>query len=381
MAQSLRRMLAQRQDQKPEDTGETGFWPEICRRVKGGMVIPIIGNALRSDWIFEGPPGTAAPPPDAPQQTIDALLAESWAKEIAYPMRDRYELARVAQFKRVTSLDSIGAKRSYLTFLKKTLIDLAEAEASEANASEADEPDPDLIRDLRSQIDESTFADIAQELEYPKFLPNQEDPLRLLARLPLPVYVTTSYYDFMERALLAENRTPRTQVCIWKGDASSVEAEHRPDPAFLPDPKTPLVFHLHGLENYPHTLVLSEDDYLDFLAAVSNDNDQGRPVIPLYLRSALKQSSLIMLGYRLQDWEFRVMFRGVIRPWEPRLCDFNLVIQLDPERQIDILDCASARNYLEKYFEPAKFQVSWGSADTFISQLWDEWNRWRQGQR
>src|SRR5512147_1255335 len=73
MAQSLRRMVAQRQDQKPVKTGETGFWPEICARVNVGSVIPIISNALRNDWIFEGPPGgapTGGPPADEPQQTV-----------------------------------------------------------------------------------------------------------------------------------------------------------------------------------------------------------------------------------------------------------------------------------------------------------------------
>jgi hypothetical protein len=56
--------------------------------------------------------------------------------------------------------------------------------------------------------------------------------------------------------------------------------------------------------------VLTEDDYLDFLVKVSWDNT----VIPPRIAEALTDSSLLLLGYHLQDWDFRVMFRGSDQP-------------------------------------------------------------------
>jgi hypothetical protein len=196
-----------------------------------------------------------------------------------------------------------------------------------------------LARDLRSQVDAFDFSDIAHQLDYPYFADARtEDPLRLLAKLPLSVYVTTSYYDFMERALDSEGRHPRTQICFLFGEPSNVAPEHRPDPDIVLTPERPLVYHLHGFERYPESLVLSEDDYLGFLARVSEEGkDTKMPFVPLYLSDALAVSSLILLGYRLHDWDFRVLFRGIIRAkkgaemYRSAQGKFGLAIQLDPK--------------------------------------------------
>jgi hypothetical protein len=238
----------------------------------------------------------------------------------------------------------------------------------------------DLVAELKSQIVTRTFADVTCELDYPKFKDGQEDPLRILAKLPLHIYVTTSYYDFLERALQAEDKTPRTQVCFWAGEPRDVAPEHRADPNFVPTKDKPLVYHLHGFEKYPESIVLSEDDYLDFLVRISQDTDANAPIIPLYLREALTESSLILLGYRLQDWDFRVLFRGIINAKHSNLRRFSLAIQLDPAQQQSVENAAGAQKYLQEYFEPAKFRVEWGDTESFIKKLWQEWNKWRQSQ-
>jgi hypothetical protein len=126
-------------------------------------------------------------------------------------------------------------------------------------------------------------------------------------------------------------------------------------------------------------LVLSEDDYLDFLVAVAEDikapNQNDRVILP-YVDQALSQFSVILLGYRLQDWDFRVLFRGIIKLLPPSR-KLNLVIQLSPEEQGGIDDCQKAREYLRKYLLDAKFEVMWCDAESFVHMLWDTY---RQGQ-
>lgn len=350
----------------------------VVEKIEIGAVIPIVSNSFRNDRIFAGLGSSRTGSPEEAHRTatrpltVGELLAERWASQIGYPMGDDYELARVAQFNAVEIPDLLSAKTKYLKFIKDELLGLAEANGEPA----------DLIGELRRRRSESTVADLVQELDYPRFPEGHKDPLRLLARLPLPVYVTTSYYDFLERALMAEEFSPRTQVCWWgQYQPIKIEPEHRPDLDFEPSPSTPLVYHLHGLEQYASSLVLSEDDYLDFLVTAAEDiqvPDQYKPVILPCVRQALTQSSLILLGYRLSDWDFRVVFRGIIKLLTPPFSKLNLVIQLSPEEQSGISDCQKARDYLKEYLRDARFDVMWCHAEDFVQMLW---NKYSEGQR
>ena len=298
------------QQRRQEQAGQESFWQDLCRRINDGQVIPIISNAVRSDRIFDIDGDqiigvSAGQAEKATGLTITEQLADAWAARIGYPLPEQQRLARVAQYNRVVkSRDDLQAKSRYLDFLKDALLFLAE---------EDEDIDAETIREQRDAIDQLSFSDIAQELGYPNFTPGQSDPLRTLAQFNLPIYVTTGYFDFMERALAANGRQPRTQICFWAGEPVEFADEtHRVAPHFVPSAEEPLVYHLYGLESYPESLVLSEDDYLDFLARVSQDVSQENPIIPWYLRKALTKSSLLLLGYRLQDWDFRVLFRGII---------------------------------------------------------------------
>ena len=158
-----------------------------------------------------------------------------------------------------------------------------------------------------------------------------------------------------------------------------IDESHRMDPEFTPSVENPLVYHLFGLEAYPESMVLNEDDYLDFLAAISKDANQTRQILPRYLRKALTQSSLILLGYKLRDWDFRVMFRGLINATPSSLRMFNLAIQLDPESTSNrVVSAEQVRNYLEKYFKGANFDVEWDTPHGFIDSLWEAWDEWRR---
>ncbi len=376
MAIPVRRIAALRTVNRPVGAAETGFWSSVNSSLSRGDVIPIISNSLRNDWIFAGLSFTSEETcvtnngASNPLLSVDEQLAALWADEIGYPLRDRNDLARVAQYNLSRVQNTYQAKRAYLQFLKAVLLGQAEQDGMK---------EEELLEICRNP-EEISFTDLANELEYPRLCAGQVDPLRLLARLPLKIYITTSYYEFLENALEAENKKPRTQVCFWNGEIFNVEDKHRPDPSFQPDVNTPLVYHLHGLERYPQTLVLTEDDYLDFLTAVSRDTDSSQPILPLNLRLALKESSLVLLGYRLRGWDFRTLLRGVIKPWETSLRPPSLAIQLRPEEQGEVENRDEAREFLNQYFKERDFDVEWARPERFIAHLWDGWNHWRMGQ-
>ncbi len=347
---------------KNKSQGDQMDQSEIFQRIRDGKVIPIISNALTFEKIFTDSADTQTEP-------IDSFLAHTWADLIGYPLNDGATVARVALYNRVKNRDPEQAKRQYVNFLKQILVELGKT----------DDRVSYVANELEGQLNELSFSGMANDLSYPTYADADSDPLRLLARLNLPIYITTSAFDFLERAIIAEGRTPFTQVCFWSGDESNVLPEHKTDPNFVPSPATPLVYHLFGFEKYPRTLVLSEDDYLSFLVEVTKPLDVHKPVIPLYLAEALKSMSLILLGYHLQDWDFRVLYRGIVKPGLSNLRSFGLIVQLEPGKNGLSEKAEEANSYLKQYFEDADFKVEWGDSYQYMSNLWKEWSKWTQG--
>jgi hypothetical protein len=344
----------------------------LMSSISEGTVIPIISNSLRIEGIFRSISALTGKIPKTPRSsdeylTINEQLTREWADSIQYPLPDDHNLARVAQYFQVHEKNDIAqAKTKYLNFLKMYLLE---------NSLEQDYQS--VVAQLKLRTQERTFSDIVSQLEYPRFSSSFEDPLRQLANLPLPIYVTTSYYNFLERALELAGKLPRTQVCSWSGGKAR-RPEHLPDPNFLPTPENPAVYHLFGLENYPPTLVLSEDDYMNFLISVAEDTNTQNPGIPLRLREALAESRLILLGYNLQDWEFRVLFRFILKFRKSEISPRSTVIQLKP-RPKKVEDEKRSLDYLYRYFDIKQFGVKWTSAEHFIHKLTEEWDKYTKG--
>jgi hypothetical protein len=73
----------------------------------------------------------------------------------------------------------------------------------------------------------------------------------------------------------------------------------------------------------------------------------------------MADSSLVMLGYGLRNWDFRVLFWGLIKP-RP-LQQTSVSVQLEPNE--------IARNYLQKYLSEFEFRIYWGDAYQYAQEL------------
>ena len=185
-----------------------------------------------------------------------------------------------------------------------------------------------------------------------------DEPHAALADLPLSVFITTNYDDFMFKALQANGKDPRREICRWNASPTLADIPRVLDPGFVPTVASPVVFHLHGHVDVPDSLVLTEDDYLDFLVAVSRDDG----LLPHQIQRALAGASLLFVGYRLADWDFRVLHRGLVIAGEQSLRRLSINVQLPPDDQ-------ASRDYLEKYFDAMKVHLYWGKASEFASEL------------
>jgi hypothetical protein len=220
-------------------------WILLIDRIKDKGCTPFIGPGVHEDGF----------------ERLSAL-ARGFAQRWDYPLEDSGELARVGRF--------VSAKFS---------VDYARARLLEEYQKL---PPPDYSDEL--------------------------DPHVILASLPFPVYITTNHDDSMTEALRRAERLPQMEICRWKESISYKSpflGEHGE-----PAPATPVVFHFYGYpyrEGHkvsPESLVYTEDDYFEFLLNVASDED----TIPLPIRKAMSGTSLLFLGYRLDDWDFRVLF-------------------------------------------------------------------------
>ena len=253
-------------------------------------------------------------------------LSETWAVDHMYPLGDRDDLPRVMQYVAIRTRDAVSVKQR-------------------------------LARNL-SGIGPPDFADPAE-------------PHGLLARLPIPVYLTTNYDDFMVRALRSAGKAPSSAICRWYRDAAAVDEVFSTGQGFNPRPEAPIVYHLHGSFQEPRSLVLTEEDYLEFLINMALDKaNSERKLIPASILRAITSKPLLFIGYSLQDWTFRVLFHGLLQMISGVQLRRHVSVQLSPvDKEADPDAHQRAKDYLTSYFDRQNISIYWGTASEFCTEL------------
>jgi hypothetical protein len=141
------------------------------------------------------------------------------------------------------------------------------------------------------------------EKEVVEFYNSKKDEIieiyKNLAKLPFPLIISSSHDDRLVEALEREKRKPVYQWYNFRGR----KGEHEQEAGTI---QNPLVFNLFGSIKKPKSLVLSEQDILDFLAAFIS----GTSPLPKYIKSELKnkEKSFLFIGFGLKNRYFRVLF-------------------------------------------------------------------------
>lgn len=195
-----------------------------------------------------------------------------------------------------------------------------------------------------------------------------DEPHAALADLNLPVYLTTNYDDFMVQALRAKKRDVKQEVCRWTSLVHDQPSSF--DDGYQPTPESPVVFHLHGNAELPDSIVVTEDDYLDFMVGISKDLAVApgqRPMLPPKIRSAITSKSLLFVGYSLNDVNFRVILRGLAGSLQPSSRHLSVAVQLPPN---SVEDPEHVQAYLDRYFSwIMNVRIYWGTAQAFATEL------------
>ena len=121
----------------------------------------------------------------------------------------------------------------------------------------------------------------------------------------------------------------------------------------------------------PKSLVLTENDYLEFLVNIASIHDSESLLIPSAVLSAFTNNPLLFVGYSLQDWTFKVIFHGILSAIPEVHRRRSVSVQLLPPLNGDTAEIEEqARLYLTQYLERDwRISVFWGSAADFCREL------------
>lgn len=327
-------------DQVPSDESKPHVLNNLLRNIKSRKCTPIIGPMARAQHL-----------PTAP------ALAAKLADTTHYPFEDRNDFGRITKYIDTTTED-IGSSREKL----------------------------------------------AELLRHPVSTPNNHnpEPFATLARCYLPLYITTNYDSLMFAALREVRPAARRVVPAWRKALASIydnddsygasawdsvdpkeEHTYTTENAGPPTEESPIVFHLNGYTGDPDSMVVTEDDQLDFLIAMTKDfldpkgQDRRDLVIPWYVADAINKTSLLLIGYRLYDWSFRVVTRLLklkkIKKGRYQHPAHQTILQLPFKPQETTRQNAKrhekGRQYIDKYLSNSGFTSHWRSIPEFSKEL------------
>src|SRR5215211_4162906 len=294
-------------------------WDEILHYIHEKRCCPFIGPEANVRWI-----------------PTNSNIAIKWAEEHGYPFEDLNQLPQVAQYLAIIKDNEMYPKK----YLGKIL------EAIRA---------PDFAL---PEYENTVFA--------------------VLADLNLPIYITTNYDHLMEEALKSKGKAPNTEFCRW--NQPIIEYARRAqipfasdDRNYVPTPANPLVFHLYGDMDHPISMVLTEQDYIDFMLNMNNLNENS-VALPTVVRRSFATSSQFFMGYTLNDINSRIILRSI----------GNLLITVEPPLSIAIMsptdkNRGQVQKYLDTYTKSMfKLNIYWYDLFMFLVELRNRLNTFRK---
>jgi hypothetical protein len=186
-------------------------------------------------------------------------------------------------------------------------------------------------------------------------------------------YVTATYDGFIAQALRSRNKAAQRAYPLWNRALRQLASaeDNGTSGNTEPDVTTPLVFHLFGSDEEPESLVLTQDDYLDYLVNVSNN----RSILPTRIQGALSGTSLLFLGFDLLDPRFQVLYRGLVVSADASLRRISVTAQLPPNG--GSAAAALRQDYVIDYFSAHDVRVYWGTAQDFARELRSRWEAYK----
>jgi CHAT domain-containing protein/SIR2-like protein len=325
--------------------GDDNFedWDLLVAAIANRTCTPILGPALLERHV-----GT--------RFELATRLARSYSKPL--PRGERDVLALLAQ--QLAIVKSPEAIRRQLLLLTADMV----AERYSGVISGA------LLNALApNAAPEMLLARLREVLDIAVQREGEEEPHRLIARLELPIYVTANPDDLLARALTRERGvTPVVEVHRWQQELAELPSIYSVEKRYVPSTERPLVYHFFGAATYQDSIVVTQDNFVDALVSASRGQSS---TVPKSVNSAFINTTLLFLGFRLDDWSFRALFRYIMNLPGSNLLRkrAHVAVQVDPEES-EFDDPYTARRYIARYLGDEKIRIYWGSVSDFVAELY-----------
>lgn len=316
------------------------FWNALLDNIDAETCVPFLGSGITAQLL----PTTGD-------------IAQALAAKYNYPFPTSRNLPRVSQF--VDTVDRGILRQSMLQSLIEGFQRKLSMEAQPVNR--------------RTKLSEIIAASdwLARSRQLFESEIHQQ-----LADLELPLYLTTNFDTFLLEALCAKGKDAREEEIHWRDplrrEAGQPHLFLRPEPTR----EAPVVLRLFGTADVPLSMVITEDDHLEYLTLIARDFDY---LLPTNVRERLCESTLLFLGYRLQDLDLKVIMRGILTNLDlNKWRKLHVAVQLD-EECVDEQMVQEVTRYFQKYFAESRIDVYWGSTHQFVSELHQRWQEYIHG--
>jgi len=125
--------------------------------------------------------------------------------------------------------------------------------------------------------------------------------------------------------------------------------------------------------NIPGSMVLTERDYFEFVINLNKSDDKD--ILPSIIRTELATSSLLFIGYSLEDINFRAIFQGFLSFLSSISSEFrkpSIAVQIPPT--ISHREQIKIQKYLEQYTRNMfDVRIYWGNTYDLIAELDKRW--------
>jgi hypothetical protein len=301
-----------------------------------GLCTPIIGPGLSAGF-FPSRPAVAS-----------GLAARLQVPIAPGPSND---LARISQYLVATHRDKMYPRTALVSFLIERIEEdygLTDEQLRAAEAEAGTRQGGKWLSQLIIQLGRR------HRQEHP-----DDDPYAILAAMEFPIYFTTSFSALLEDALKAAERPAR--VVDFRATARA-----RPAIPATPNRDHPIVVRLFGGFDDPETLVLTEDDHFNYLTTWATNRSNALRG----LKSSLTNNNLLLMGFGLDDWDFRVLFRSILcMEGATQLGQLaHVAVQVNPESET--IEADAVQQYLEQYYQrEANFSLRWDTPSDFLQEL------------
>jgi len=186
--------------------------------------------------------------------------------------------------------------------------------------------------------------------------------------------------DALDAAWKSVRTLPRRELYRWKEDNPDAdpinwgEVHLGQDSSYTPSLEEPLVYHPFGHWQHEQTVVLTEDQFLDYLIHMGSSSVE----MPTTVKEALSDRSLLFIGFEMDDWSLRILLRYILSRGGSRKLRRHphVAVQLDPDRSRHS-DPKQAREFFEKSLggQAAELDIAifWGTVEDFTRELRARW--------